>query len=45
MDRICDDILQVQTVYVRRVAVRASDGTPREYLQLQESYRQHLPDS
>ena len=32
-------------MYHRKVTVRASNGTPREYLRLQESYRVRLPDS
>lgn len=31
-------------MYLRKVTVRASDGTPREYLRLQESYRERLPE-
>ena len=31
-------------MYLRKVTVRASDGTPREYLRLQESFREPLPD-
>ena len=31
-------------MYLRKVTVRASDGTPQEYLRLQESYRERLPD-
>ena len=31
-------------MFLRKVTVRASDGTPRQYLRLQESYRQRQPD-
>ena len=30
-------------MYARKVTVRASDGTPRQYLRIQESYRVPLP--
>ena len=31
-------------MYLRKVTVRVPDGTPREYLRLQDSYRQRQPD-